>query len=204
MWIAFDLFLQQAGEQLAGIRWLRLAQLHCSIVHQVSIIFNQILLFSSLALCHCQHLDLWYLFVLQDSNVGHALRFVQVLGFTTRSGQKSCVDDRVLKSVRTLTHLICLLTFDICTSLAVKAGLVSKKQHWRPHKNTYVLWIPDMSSLVFAVMIFVVRKVAELLINPAFPYKHNIGADYLGRALNILVFSDEGKGIYTQVISIHR
>ena len=35
-----------------------------------------------------------------------------------------------------------------------------------------------MSSLVFAVMIFVVRKVAELLINPAFPYKHNIGADY--------------------------
>ena len=38
-----------------------------------------------------------------------------------------------------------------------------------------------MSSLVFAVMIFVVRKVAELLINPAFSYKHNIGADYLGR-----------------------
>jgi len=61
-----------------------------------------------------------------------------------------------------------------------------------------------MSSLVFAVMIFVVRKVAELLINPAFPYKHIIGADYLGRALNILVFSDESKGIYTQVIPIHR
>ena len=47
-------------------------------------------------------------------------------------------------------------------------------------------------------MIFLVKKVAELLINPAFPYKHNIGADYLGRALNILVFTDEGKGIHTQ------
>jgi len=35
-------------------------------------------------------------------------------------------------------------------------------------------------------MIFLVKNVAELLINPAFPYKHNIGADYLGRALNIL------------------
>ena len=40
VWIAFDLFLPQAGEQLAGIRWLWLAQLHCSIVHQVSIIFD--------------------------------------------------------------------------------------------------------------------------------------------------------------------
>ena len=47
-------------------------------------------------------------------------------------------------------------------------------------------------------MIFLVKKVAELLINPAFPYKHNIGADYLGRALNTLVFTDESKEIHTQ------
>jgi len=55
-----------------------------------------------------------------------------------------------------------------------------------------------MPSLACAVMIFLVKKVAELLINPAFLDKHNIGADYLGRALNILVFTDEGKGIHTQ------
>ena len=47
-------------------------------------------------------------------------------------------------------------------------------------------------------MIFLAKNVAELLINPAFPYKHNIGADYLGRALNILVFTDESKEIHTQ------
>jgi len=47
-------------------------------------------------------------------------------------------------------------------------------------------------------MIFVAKKVDELLIDPAFLDKHNIGADYLGRALYILVFTDESKEIHTQ------
>jgi len=47
-------------------------------------------------------------------------------------------------------------------------------------------------------MIFLAKNVAELLINPAFPYKHNIGADYLGRALNILISTDGRKEIHTQ------
>ena len=66
------------------------------------------------------------------------------------------------------------------------------------YKHLYVLLIPDMPSLACAVMIFLIKKVAELLINPAFLDKHNIGADYLGRALYILVFTDESKEIHTQ------
>jgi len=49
-------------------------------------------------------------------------------------------------------------------------------------------------------MIFVAKKVDELLIDPAFLDKHNIGADYLGRALYILVFTDENNEIHTQVL----
>ena len=115
---AFDLFLPQAGEQLACIRWLRLAQLHCSIVHQVSIVFDQIILFSSLVLCHCQHLDVWHLFVLlficsSGFQCGSCTSVRTSSRLLYENLPKIHVDDRVFKSVRILTHLICLPRFDM-------------------------------------------------------------------------------------------